>query len=195
MRSLPDLATLLLLPVWCGGTTAEVLSPAAHFSIPPGRPTRCSAKGHLLNAGICQLASADLHSVRAALERYAEIDLNFDHSREANFLAVSAGFFVHASLQPTCCRGLRRAVQTWHSACSILLAAACSNCALLCMPPSCCSGQALADAVETGDAEAFTTAVAEFDSLMRLDAWKTALLVRVKRKLASREEVEEEDLT
>lgn len=55
--------------------------------------------------------------------------------------------------------------------------------------------QALADAVEAGDAEAFTTAVAEFDSLTRLDAWKTALLVRVKRKLASREEVEEEDLT
>lgn len=54
------------------------------------RPAPCSAKGHLLNAGICQLAGADLHSVRAALERYAEIDLNFEHSREANFLAVRA---------------------------------------------------------------------------------------------------------
>ena len=52
----------------------------------------CSAKGHLLNAGICLLASADLATVRAGLERYADVDINFDHSREANFLAVSAGF-------------------------------------------------------------------------------------------------------
>ena len=33
-------------------------------------------------------------------------------------------------------------------------------------------------ASETGDQEAFTEAVAEFDSLTRLDAFKTALLVR-----------------
>lgn len=38
--------------------------------------------------------------------------------------------------------------------------------------------QSLADAMDAGDADAFTTAVAEFDSLTRLDAWKTALLVR-----------------
>ena len=49
--------------------------------------------------------------------------------------------------------------------------------------------------MDSGDVEAFTTAVAEFDSLTRLDAWKTTLLVRVKRKISSREEVEEEDLT
>ncbi|PSC74185.1 Alpha-soluble NSF attachment 2 [Micractinium conductrix] len=101
-----------------------------------------SAKGHLLNAGICQLCSADVATIRAALDRYRDIDLNFDNSREANFLA------------------------------------------------------ALADALDEGDIEAFTNAVAEFDSLTRLDAWKTALLVRVKRKLTSRQEdVEEEDLT
>lgn len=38
--------------------------------------------------------------------------------------------------------------------------------------------QGLADALDEGDAEGFTTAVAEFDSLTRLDAWKTTLLVR-----------------
>ncbi len=38
--------------------------------------------------------------------------------------------------------------------------------------------QTLADALDEGDVEAFTNAVAEFDSLTRLDAWKTTLLVR-----------------
>jgi hypothetical protein len=38
--------------------------------------------------------------------------------------------------------------------------------------------QALVDAMEAGDVDAFTTAVADFDSLTRLDAWKTTLLVR-----------------
>ncbi len=55
--------------------------------------------------------------------------------------------------------------------------------------------QELAESLESGDIEAFTTAVADFDSMTRLDPWKTALLVRIKRKLTSREEVEEEDLT
>ncbi|KAL4424294.1 hypothetical protein ABPG75_001595 [Micractinium tetrahymenae] len=101
-----------------------------------------SAKGHLLNAGICQLCSADVATIRGAIDRYRDIDLNFDSSRECNFLST------------------------------------------------------LADALDEGDVEAFTNAVAEFDSLTRLDAWKTTLLVRVKRKITSREEeVEEEDLT
>lgn len=100
-----------------------------------------SAKGHLLNAGICLLCSADVHTIRAALDRYRDLDLNFDNSREANFLL------------------------------------------------------SLADAVDAGDVDAFTTSVAEFDSLTRLDAWKTALLVRVKRKIGTRDELDEEDLT
>ncbi|EFN53423.1 hypothetical protein CHLNCDRAFT_53692 [Chlorella variabilis] len=100
-----------------------------------------SAKGHLLNAGICLLCSADVATVRGALERYCDTDINFDNSREHTFLA------------------------------------------------------ALADALDEGDVEAFTTAVADYDSLTRLDAWKTTLLVRVKRKITSRDEVEEEDLT
>ena len=57
------------------------------------------------------------------------------------------------------------------------------------------AAQSLADAVDAGDVDAFTTAVAEFDSLTRLDAWKTALLVRVKRKIGTRDELDEEDLT
>jgi hypothetical protein len=42
---------------------------------------------------------------------------------------------------------------------------------------SCPCLQALADALEQGDADAFTAAVADFDSLTRLDAWKTTMLV------------------
>ena len=45
-----------------------------------------SAKGHLLNAGICRLCYADADSVPAALERYKEIDITFSGSRECNLL-------------------------------------------------------------------------------------------------------------
>ena len=46
-------------------------------------------------------------------------------------------------------------------------------------PPlfGCVAPQELAAALETGDVEAFTAAVADFDSLTRLDSLKTALLV------------------
>lgn len=101
-----------------------------------------SAKGYLLHAGICQMASADITTVRTALDRYKDIDVSFDTSRECRLL------------------------------------------------------ETLADAIEEGDEEAFTTAVAEYDSLSRLDSWKTSMLLRVKRKITSRgEDVEEEDLT
>ncbi|GAA5842769.1 hypothetical protein JCM11251_001487 [Rhodosporidiobolus azoricus] len=43
---------------------------------------------------------------------------------------------------------------------------------------------AIADAFDQGDAEAFTAEVAEFDRLIRLDAWKTQLLLNIKRGIA-----------
>ena len=51
------------------------------------------------------------------------------------------------------------------------------------------------NATEEGDPEAFTAAVAEFDSLTRLDSFKTAILLRAKRKLTEAPQGEEEDLT
>lgn len=54
--------------------------------------------------------------------------------------------------------------------------------------------QNLAEAFEQGDEQKFTDAVAEYDSLTRLDAWKTQLLLRVKKKLTSPDD-EEPDLT
>ena len=43
--------------------------------------------------------------------------------------------------------------------------------------------QDLADAQEQGDMEKFTDAVAEFDSMTRLDQWKTTLLLRAKKRI------------
>jgi len=81
-----------------------------------------SAKGYLLQAGICALCYASDDDMQIKLEQYKDIDLQFSGSREANLL----------------------------DACSSALAAC--------------------------DDKAFATAIAEFDSLTRLDAWKTKML-------------------
>ncbi len=55
--------------------------------------------------------------------------------------------------------------------------------------------QELADACEAGDSEAFTDSLAEFDNMTRLDAWKTSLLLRVKKRMAAADDGDEPDLT
>ncbi|RWR78999.1 alpha-soluble NSF attachment protein [Cinnamomum micranthum f. kanehirae] len=52
----------------------------------------------------------------------------------------------------------------------------------------------LAASMDEEDAETFTNTIKEFDSMTRLDAWKTTLLLRVKNALKAKEE-EEDDLT
>ncbi|KAL2526716.1 Alpha-soluble NSF attachment protein 2 [Abeliophyllum distichum] len=44
-------------------------------------------KGHLLNAGICQLCKADVIAINNALERYQELDPTFSGTREYKLLA------------------------------------------------------------------------------------------------------------
>ncbi|GMY08334.1 alpha-soluble NSF attachment protein 2 [Fagus crenata] len=44
-------------------------------------------KGHLLNAGICQLCKADVVAITNALERYQELDPTFSGTREYRLLA------------------------------------------------------------------------------------------------------------
>ncbi|XP_059668106.1 alpha-soluble NSF attachment protein-like [Cornus florida] len=44
-------------------------------------------KGHLLNAGICQLCKGDVVATTNALERYQDLDPNFSRTREYKFLA------------------------------------------------------------------------------------------------------------
>ncbi|KAJ3698386.1 hypothetical protein LUZ61_002091 [Rhynchospora tenuis] len=52
----------------------------------------------------------------------------------------------------------------------------------------------LAAAMDDGDITKFTDAIREFDSMTRLDTWKTTLLLRAKNTLKEKEE-EEDDLT
>ncbi len=55
----------------------------------------------------------------------------------------------------------------------------------------------LAGAMESGDVDQFTAVVQEFDSMSRLDQWKTTLLLRAKKRCASRETAggDDDDLT
>jgi alpha-soluble NSF attachment protein len=55
----------------------------------------------------------------------------------------------------------------------------------------------LAAAMDEGDVGAFTATVQEFDSMSRLDTWKTTLLLRAKKRCAAREAGggEDDDLT
>lgn len=48
-----------------------------------------------------------------------------------------------------------------------------------------------AAALAGSDDKAFSQAVAEFDAMTRLDGWKTAMLLRVKRRIAARQQGEE----
>lgn len=88
-----------------------------------------SARGHLLNAGICHLAGSDQIAIQRAIEKYEDIDLQFAGSREGNLFRDLAG------------------------------------------------------AMEEGDVEAFADKLAEFDSMTRLDPWKTNLLLKVKQRI------------
>ncbi|XP_044472903.1 alpha-soluble NSF attachment protein 2-like isoform X4 [Mangifera indica] len=97
-------------------------------------------RGHLLNAGLCQLCRGDVVAITNALERYENLDLTFSRTREYKFLAD------------------------------------------------------LATTIEEEDVTKFTHVVREFDSITRLDPWKTTLLWRVKEALKAKE-LEEDDLT
>jgi alpha-soluble NSF attachment protein len=44
---------------------------------------------------------------------------------------------------------------------------------------------ALAEAVEGGDEEGYTAAVVDFDQVMRLDNWKTGILLKIKRSIGN----------
>lgn len=54
--------------------------------------------------------------------------------------------------------------------------------------------QDLAASTDEGDVGKFTDAVKEFDSMTRLDPWKTTLLLKAKNELKKKEE-DEDDLT
>jgi alpha-soluble NSF attachment protein len=96
-----------------------------------------SAKGYLLQAGVCVLCYGSDEMIANKIELYKDIDINFNGSRECNLL------------------------------------------------------ETLAEALCKADEKMFATAVAEFDSMTRLDAWKTAMLLKVKRRVGARQAGEE----
>ncbi|KAJ4791846.1 Alpha-soluble NSF attachment protein [Rhynchospora pubera] len=99
-----------------------------------------SAKGTLLNAGICQLCRGDPIAIANALERYQDLDPTFSGTREYRLLAD------------------------------------------------------LATSMDEGDIPKFTEAIREFDSMTRLDPWKTTLLLRAKKTIQEKDDLDE-DLT
>ena len=46
----------------------------------------------------------------------------------------------------------------------------------------------MTDAYEKNDADAFTNAVREFDNIIKLDAWKTNLLLKIKNHMNKEED-------
>lgn len=55
--------------------------------------------------------------------------------------------------------------------------------------------QELTAALDEGNSQKFADSLAEYDSMSRLDGWKTSLLLRVKKRLESAELEPEVDLT
>ena len=49
--------------------------------------------------------------------------------------------------------------------------------------------KALVSAVEDQDVEAFTNTVAEYDSISRLDAWYTSILLKVKKNIPTEDDL------
>uniref|UniRef100_A0A7S0WRH7 Alpha-soluble NSF attachment protein n=1 Tax=Chlamydomonas leiostraca TaxID=1034604 RepID=A0A7S0WRH7_9CHLO len=92
-----------------------------------------SARGYLLNAGICVMCYASLDTIEQKIEKYRDIDLQFSGSREDTLLS------------------------------------------------------GLLEAFQKVDDAMFSTHLAEFDSVIRLDAWKTKILLQAKRRLQDME--------
>ncbi|XP_060213005.1 alpha-soluble NSF attachment protein-like [Lycium barbarum] len=97
-------------------------------------------RGHLLNAGICQLCRGDVVAINNALEKYQDLDPTFSGTRECKLLVD------------------------------------------------------LAAAIDEEDVPKFTACLREYDSMTKLDEWRTTLLLRVKEALKAKE-LEEDDLT
>ncbi|KAE8705039.1 Alpha-soluble NSF attachment protein [Hibiscus syriacus] len=67
----------------------EIYEDVAHQSL-TNNLLKYGVKGHLLNAGICQLCKGDVVAITNALERYQEMDPTFSGTREYKLLAEIA---------------------------------------------------------------------------------------------------------
>lgn len=98
-----------------------------------------SARGYLANAGVCGLCYLSVKEIGNKIEKYRDIDLQFQGSREDMLL------------------------------------------------------QGLHEAFEAGDDAMFATHLAEYDAVIRLDPWKTKILLAAKRRLQDRQLIEGSD--
>ncbi|KAL9263207.1 Alpha-soluble NSF attachment protein-like protein [Drosera capensis] len=125
-------------------------------------------RGHLLNAGICQLCKGDPVAISNALDKYqvelSALDRLVFPAIKISDALVKASYIYMQDLDPTFSR--TRDYQ--------LLAD-------------------LAAAVDEGDIGKFTAALKEYDSMSPLDGWRTTLLLRVKEALKAKED--DDDLT
>ncbi|KAH0713766.1 hypothetical protein KY290_008909 [Solanum tuberosum] len=117
----------------------EIFEEIAQHSI-KNNLLKYGVRGHLLNAGICQLCRGDVVAINNALERYQELDPTFSGTRECKLLVD------------------------------------------------------LEAAIDEEDVAKFTGCLKEYDSMTKLDEWRTTLLLRVKEALKAKE-LEEDDLT
>ncbi|WRX21116.1 hypothetical protein QQP08_013603 [Theobroma cacao] len=137
-------------------------------------------KGHLLNAGICQLCKGDVVAITNALERYQELDPTFSGTRECKLLADIASAIDEEdvtkftdvvkefdSMTPLVCQSPLQMLVGWSRTHWILV---------------------LSPEITT------LMCLLLFPQNAVQDSWKTTLLLRVKEKLKAKE-LEEDDLT
>lgn len=107
---------------------AELFEEAAKRAV-ENNLLKFSARGYLLQAGICLLCVMSPDDLEIKLDKYRDIDLQFAGSREATLL------------------------------------------------------EQLLEAMQGQDDQKFATALAEYDTVTRLDAWKTKILLEAKRRI------------
>lgn len=94
-----------------------------------------SARGYLLNAGICCLCVANADDMEIKLSKFKELDINFEGSRE--------------------CILLEGCIEAFKN-------------------------------LDSTSVERFSNALSEFDRMVRIDAWKTKILLVAKRRMESK---------
>lgn len=92
-----------------------------------------------------------------AVERYQELDMTFSQTRECQFLKV------HLHHQHTFPSAFLYSLSFLYHTYSL---------------------QDLIQQFEAGDVAQFTRVIADFDRMSKLDAWKTTILLRIKKQMA-----------
>ena len=156
---------------------------------------RYSAKDHFFRAVICRLCHYDFEDARTSLARYVASFPNLQDSRESKLLKVLLAVdytkqmtFISPSIKntmPISCSPMNCTVLLLllHYYWVVVIAIIIYSYYHLHGPT--CPLQALIAAVEEQNADSFTEAVKEYDSISRLDPWCTMILLRIKRSIPS----------